>query len=186
MDAKLRVLWFAWMMMVPFLWFTVLARRTFQIPSGAGPGMVLGGVSIMSGIVLALWEGQHGAYHQIAWAVGAILAFCSFALYESARRVVAGRGFCVALSGEVPPAVCTDGPYRFIRHPVYTSYVLAFLALTVAFPGLPSAAVFVGNLVFFVVVATYEERTIAHSALAQAYATYRQRAGMFLPRLKRA
>jgi len=186
MDVKLRVVWFSWMMMVPFLWFIMLARRTFMIPSNGGPGMILGGVALMSGLALAFWIAQHGAYSQALWAGGAILALCSFVLYESARRVVTGRGFCVALSGEVPPTICTLGPYRYIRHPVYASYLLAFLGFVVAFPSVVSAAVFAGNLVFFVIAAAYEERTIAQSPLAQAYAAYRQVAGMFLPRFGRA
>lgn len=186
MEAKLRVMWFSWMMMVPFLWFIMLARRTFMIPSHGGPGMILGGVALMSGLALAFWITQHGAYSQALWAGGAILAICSVVLYESARRVVTGRGFFVALSGAVPPAVCTVGPYRYIRHPVYTSYLLAFLAIVVAFPGLQSAGVFAANLVFFVLAAAYEERTIARSPLAQEYASYRRGAGMFLPRLGRA
>lgn len=186
MEPKLRVLWFSWMMMVPFLWFIVLARRTFLVPSNGGPGMILGGVALMSGVALALWTGQHGSYAQVLWAGGAIFAICSFLLYESARRVVTGRGFCVALSGEVPPAVCAVGPYRHIRHPVYTSYLLAFLGLVIAFPGLPTAGVFAANLAFFILAAVYEERTIAHSPLAQAYASYRQGAGMFLPRFGRS
>jgi protein-S-isoprenylcysteine O-methyltransferase Ste14 len=186
MDAKLRVAWFSWMLMVPFLWFIVLARRTFLIPSNGGEGMFLGAVALMSGLVLGIWTSQHGAYAQALWAGGAILAICSFVLYESARRVVTGRGFCVALSGEVPPAICTVGPYRYIRHPVYASYLLAFLGFVVAFPGLVSAAVFACNLLFFVFAAAHEERTIAHSPLAHAYAAYRQSAGMFLPRFGRA
>jgi len=186
MDTKLHVAWFSWMMMVPFVWFTLLARRTFLVPNRGLPGLILGGVSMVSGFALAGWTGLHGAYVQALWAGGAILAICSVVLYESARRVVTGRGFCSVLSGEVPPAVCTVGPYRHIRHPVYTSYLLAFLGFVVAFPGLPSAAVFAGNLVFFVLAAAHEERTIAHSPLAQAYASYRQAAGMFLPRFGRA
>jgi protein-S-isoprenylcysteine O-methyltransferase Ste14 len=185
MDMKLRVVWFSWMMMVPFLWFTLLARRTFLIPDRGLPKLMLGGVSMMSGFALAGWTGLHGSYVQALWAGGAILAICSVVLYESARRVVSGRGFYSVLSGAVPSAVCTVGPYRYIRHPVYTSYLLAFLALVIAFPGLPGAAVFVGNLVFFVFAAAQEERTIAHSPLAQAYASYRQVAGMFLPRFGR-
>ena len=114
MDVKLRVVWFSWMMMVPFLWFVMLARRTFRIPELGGPGMVLGGVALMSGLALGVWTAAHGAYSQVPWAIGTVLAICSVFLYESARRVVSGRGFCVALSGEVPSAVCTDGPYRYI------------------------------------------------------------------------
>src|ERR1041384_7001731 len=173
MDVKLRVVWFSWMMMVPFLWFVMLARRTFRVPELGGPGMILGGIALMSGLALGAWAMAHGVYGQVPWAIGTVLMICSVFLYESARHVITGRGFCVALSGEVPPAVCAEGPYRYIRHPVYTSYLLAFLGFAVAIPALPSAAVFAGNLVFFVVVAVFEERTIAHSALAQAYATYR-------------
>jgi len=185
MEARLRVLWFSWTMMVPFLWFSALARRTFVIPDKARPQLVLGGVSMISGIVLGIWTSQHGTYVQWLWAAGAILAICSVVLYESARRIVTGRGFCSVLSGEVPQAVCTVGPYRYIRHPVYTSYLLAFLAFVVAFPGLQSAAVFIVNGVFFVFAAAHEERTIAHSPLAQAYAAYRKQAGMILPRFGR-
>ncbi len=186
MDAKLRVTWFSWMMMVPFLWFIMLARRTFMIPSNGGPGMILGGVALMSGLALAFWIAQHGAYSQALWAVGAALAICSVVLYESARRVVTGRGFFVALSGAVPDAVCTVGPYRYIRHPVYTSYLLALPGDRGCIPGLPSAASvrresgvlrFRGRL------------RRAHDCtrpLAQAYASYRQGAGMFVPRLGRA
>lgn len=185
MDAKLRVLWFSWAMMVPFLWFTMLARRTFLVPDKGWPGIMLGAVSMISGFALGAWTTSHGAYVQPLWAGGAFLAICSFVLYESARRVVTGRGFCSVLSGEVPQAVCTVGPYRYIRHPVYTSYLLAFLAFVVAFPGVQSAAVFLANLVFFVFAAAHEERTIAHSPLAKGYAAYRQVAGMFVPRFGR-
>lgn len=186
MDAKLRVAWFSWMMMVPFLWFILLARRTFRVPFNGGEGMFLGAVALMSGLALGVWTSLHGVYVQVLWAAGTILTICSVVLYEWARRVVTGRGFCVALSGEVPDDVCTTGPYRYIRHPVYASYLLAFLAFVVAFPGLVSAAAFAANLAFFVLAAAYEERTIARSTLAQAYASYRQVTGMFLPRLGRA
>ena len=61
----------------------------------------------------------------------------------------------------------------------------AFLALLIAFPGSETGFVFLANLAFFVYVATDEERTIAHSEIAQAYASYRQGTGMFFPRVGR-
>ncbi len=94
------------------------------------------------------------------------LAICSVVLYESARRVVTGRGFCSVLSGEVPQAVCTVGPYRYIRHPVVYELPARVPGRSwLHSPALQSAAVFAANLVFFVLAAAYEERTIAHSPL---------------------
>ena len=178
--------WFALLMIAPFFWFSMLARRTFVVPGGGAAGLALGAVSMISGIALGVWAGERATYHPILWAGGAIVAVSSVVLYESARRVVTGRGFCSVLSGEVPPAVCTEGPFRHVRHPVYTSYLLAFLGLLVAYPGVESASIFVLNVGFYLYAASHEERAIARSPLGSAYASYKRVTGMFLPRLRHA
>ena len=183
--SRMQLLWISWVMLAPFLWFTMFARRTFRFTGSGGPGVMLAALSMMSGFWLAVWAGRHGAYDSMRWTAGVVVAICSIGLYESARHVVTGRGFCAALSGEVPPAICTEGPYHYIRHPVYTSYLLAFLALLIAFPGSETGFVFLANLAFFVYVATDEEGTIAHSQIAEAYASYRRGTGMFFPRVGR-
>jgi protein-S-isoprenylcysteine O-methyltransferase Ste14 len=185
MDPKVQV--FGWLMLAPFLVFTVFAFRTFLVPAraAAGPGLMLGALSMFSGITLAVWEGRHGTYQPVLWALGAVLAISAILLYELARRTVTGRGFYSVMSGAVPGTVCAEGPYRYIRHPVYTSYILAFLGLLVAFPGLPTAIAFAANIAFYLYAASDEERTLAHSEIGQAYASYRQGTGMFFPRVGR-
>ena len=69
--------------------------------------------------------------------------------------------------------------------PVYTSYILAFLGLLVAFPGWPTAIAFAANSAFYLHAASDEERTLAHSEIGQAYAAHRQGTGMFFPRVGR-
>ena len=81
----------------------------------------------------------------------------------------------------VPETLCEEGPYRYIRHPIYLSYVLAFLAVLVALPHWITALTFLFNLALFVCSARSDERGIAGSALAADYAAYRKRTGMFLP-----
>jgi protein-S-isoprenylcysteine O-methyltransferase Ste14 len=185
MDPKVQV--FGWLMLAPFLVFVVFAFRTFMVPAraAAGPGLMLGATSMFSGITLAAWEGRHGVYQPALWAVGAVIALSAIVLYEYSRRTVTGRGFYSVMSGAVPGTVCSVGPYRYIRHPVYTSYILAFLALLVAFPGLPTALAFVANIAFYIYAASHEERSIVHSDIGQAYASYRQGTGMFFPRVGR-
>lgn len=186
MDSRLLLLGFSVLMLLPFFWFMSMGRRTFRIPETRTAGMALGPLALLSGVLLGMWNGVHGACDPAHWAAGAVIALASIALYESARRVITDRGFSVALSDAVPQSVCVAGPYRFVRHPVYSSYLLAFLAMLVAFPNVASATVFVINLVFLVFTATAEERVLASSPLASAYSDYKTSAGMFLPRLRRA
>ena len=86
----------------------------------------------------------------------------------------------------MPEAVCSQGPYRLVRHPIYLSYLLAWLAALMALPHWLTAAIFALNATLFVLVAFDDERKLAGSALAPDYAAYRARTGMFLPRFSRA
>ena len=72
-----------------------------------------------------------------------------------------------------------------MRHPVYASYLLAFLAMPVAFPRLAMLAIFLFNAALFIHGARSDERSLAQSPLKDEYAAYRRRAGMFFPRLRR-
>lgn len=114
------------------------------------------------------------------------LLMASVALYEWARHTIWGRRFGLALGDHVPESLCEAGPYRYSRHPIYLSYVLAFLAVLVALPHWVTALSFLANLAVFVVVARSDERVLAGSALATDYAAYRERTGMFIPRFSRA
>jgi protein-S-isoprenylcysteine O-methyltransferase Ste14 len=84
----------------------------------------------------------------------------------------------------VPPASLTQsGPYRLIRHPIYTSYVIVWLAGVVA-AGQPWLLLTVGWMSwFYFQAARQEEQSFAGSAFADEYQAYRRRTDMFLPRL---
>lgn len=82
-------------------------------------------------------------------------------------------------------ALVTSGPYRWVRHPLYTTGLALFAAL-----GLMTAswlvlalATLAGVLVRSVVVPREERALVA--AFGQAYEAYRERTGRFLPRLSR-
>jgi protein-S-isoprenylcysteine O-methyltransferase Ste14 len=124
---------------------------------------------------IALWNGI----------AGFTLLAGSVALYEWARRTVTDRGFHIAWTGDVPDALCAEGPYARIRHPLYLSYMLAFLALLAAMPTLAALALFVLGAALFTHAAISDERSLAASPLGEAYAEYKRSTGMFLPRLAR-
>src|SRR5262249_13208273 len=80
-----------------------------------------------------------------------------------------------------PTVLTQEGPYRVIRHPIYTAYLLAWIAGPVicAQPLLLLLTLFMVGLYWHA--ARQEERWFAGSDLAAAYDRYRSRTGMFFP-----
>jgi protein-S-isoprenylcysteine O-methyltransferase Ste14 len=82
----------------------------------------------------------------------------------------------------VARALVTTGPYGFARHPIYTSYLFAYLGLLIS---TPRPVVIVMVLVWLVLLRTrigYEERVL--ESVYPEYADYRRKVGMFGPRLR--
>jgi protein-S-isoprenylcysteine O-methyltransferase Ste14 len=170
-------------MLIPFPFFMTGGANTFTVPNLRDNGAMLGELSFVSGMLCVLFMGLfHGLLLPPALC-GAVLALCSVMLYEWSRRTVVDRHFYIALSGEVPAAICEVGPYRYVRHPFYESYMLAFLAVAVGFPSLIVSGVCLLNFGLFVYMAFDDERVLMASAMATDYERYKMRVGMFLPRL---
>ena len=169
----------------PFVYFLTAGAKTFNIPAGDS-GAVLGQLSFVSGMACVLGLGFYQALVWYQLLCGAVLALCSVVLYEWTRRTVIDRNFYTALGGEVPAAVCRSGPYKFVRHPFYLSYVIAFLGLVAAFPSLATGFVCLLNIGLFLYMAFDDERVLLLSPLAADYQAYRLRTGMLLPRLGRS
>jgi protein-S-isoprenylcysteine O-methyltransferase Ste14 len=112
--------------------------------------------------------------------LGAVFSLLSLVLYEWTRRTVAGRRFFIGFGGKVPDAVCESGPYRYIRHPFYLSYAIAFLGMLVAIATPIAALVFALAIALFSYMARDDELTLEHSRLGPAYCAYKRRVGLFL------
>ena len=169
-----------------FGYFTAAGATTFEWHVSDVKGATWGQFSLLvTGAIGTVALGYSQPLAPVNGAVAAFVLLCSVSLYEWARRTIRERRFHIAFSGEVPEAVCDSGPYAYVRHPVYLSYLLAFLALPIAFPRLPALAVLLFNLGLYVLAARDDERSLAESDLAESYAAYRVRTGMFVPLLRR-
>ncbi|MDQ2840115.1 MAG: hypothetical protein M3Y72_03570, partial [Acidobacteriota bacterium] len=73
------------------------------------------------------------------------------------------------------------GPYRFVRHPFYCSYLLAWLAGALATLNIGLGLTFIVMFLIYLIAARNEEIKFASSPLAEAYAQYRSATGRFLP-----
>jgi len=163
------------------------ARTLYFKPGDAGPGAAIAQGMFTFGGILPIWFiGLYQAIHLVNGIIAACILVACLALYEWARHVIWGRRFGIGMGEHVPDELCEAGPYRYIRHPLYAAYVLAYVAALVALPHWGTAVLFLVSVAMFTFMARDDERTIGGSPLAAAYAAYRERAGMFLPRISRS
>jgi len=88
-------------------------------------------------------------------------------------------------TNDAPIGLVTSGAYRYVRHPFYTSFLLAFAAADLFFP---HPAVLILSLYVFAALsstAVGEERKLRASVFGEDYAKYMERSGRFLPALFR-
>jgi protein-S-isoprenylcysteine O-methyltransferase Ste14/N-acyl-L-homoserine lactone synthetase len=153
----------------------------------AGPtatGMKL--IAVLGFVFLA---GQHAwLWNQPIPVAGAacstLLYAASTSLFRGALAATQRRGFGLAFSGVTPGSLVMTGPYRSIRHPFYTSYLLFWLA---PFAALPSLWLLLPPLVMYVIysrAALWEEQLLCAGDLGETYRVYQSRTGRFLPRLR--
>jgi protein-S-isoprenylcysteine O-methyltransferase Ste14 len=172
-----------------FVHFTMAGARVFYSRDlSEEPGALVGQVTFIFGGTLPVW--WLGLFHVPIRLVNGIAAaglmMAAIALYEWARQTIWSRRFGVGWGDHVPDDLCESGPYRWIRHPIYLAYQLAFLAAFVALPHWITLVLLAANVALFTHAARSDEATIASSALAAAYADYRKRAGPFWPKFNRA
>ena len=105
----------------------------------------------------------------------------SFVLFWWA--IFTARGLDFAFSDKVGNIV-TTGPFRFVRHPFYSSYILVWLGNTLLFNSLILWITLGYLMAFYFLSARKEERVILQSEQSSTYRKYIQNVGMFLPRIK--
>jgi len=157
-------------------------RKFFVQPAGNTTGMrIIGALGLLFGALhfMAIFltnsiTGQRGS-------LAAFLYLCSLGLFWWAIRTNSSARLSAAFSPDVPVHLVESGPYRFMRHPFYCSYLLAWLAGTIATARwwlLPTVAVMV---IIYWKAARGEEEKFSRSSLAAEYQKYRERTACLLP-----
>jgi protein-S-isoprenylcysteine O-methyltransferase Ste14 len=84
---------------------------------------------------------------------------------------------------DAPKHIVTYGAYRWIRHPFYTSFLLALFGALVYCPHWGTLAALVLAFVILNLTAAREERRLCGSQFGAEYEEYMQRTGRFRPRI---
>ena len=162
-----------------YAWSLKAHFTSASMPDGA---RLISGAVALTGLLymLAIW---HFSQPLAAHAAGLALQLASIALFWWAIAASKKARLRYAFDREAPSSLVQDGPYAYIRHPFYTSYILFWagwaLATWTFWAVLPLAFL----VAVYVRAARDEERNFSSTDFAAEYEAYRKRAGLFWPKL---
>ncbi len=118
--------------------------------------------------------------------VGGILLVLVGAVLSGWALRSLGRFTTVRIQLTADQSLITGGPYRWIRHPMYTANLLLALGVTLTFLSLTLwISVGVVSAIAFLRANREERMFLASPRLGPEYAAYRRATGRFLPRFRR-
>jgi protein-S-isoprenylcysteine O-methyltransferase Ste14 len=162
-----------------YAWSLTAHFTSPKMPDGA---KVISLAVALTGLLymLALWAFSQPAAAQIAGLSVQILSIALFWWAISASKKARLR---FAFDKESPASLLQDGPYRHVRHPFYTSYILFWAGWAIAVWTLWAVLPLALLIGVYVRAARDEESNFAATPFAAEYVQYRQRAGLFWPKL---
>jgi protein-S-isoprenylcysteine O-methyltransferase Ste14 len=114
---------------------------------------------------------------------GAAAALVALALFAWVVRAL-GANFSTTLTLKERQTLVTGGPYRYVRHPMYTTFALLWIGFALlAQSWLAACAAAVGYGVVAAVRTPAEERMLIER-FGDDYRNYMKRTGRYLPRLR--
>lgn len=159
-----------------FWLIAAIGAKTGASPLRARPP----GLAVLVILVLlrVLGTGTLAIHSPALRAVGVVLFSAGLGLAVWAR-IYLGRNWGMPMTEKEEPELVTSGPYRFVRHPIYSGILLAILGTALAtnlywLIGLGALGM------YFVYSARVEERLMTTSFPA-AYPSYRAHTKMLIP-----
>ena len=165
-----------------FVWGTI---KHFVWEGGGSRGAWV--VSMLSWVAFLLFvAGVLIRPNAPTWLVSSLLFIVAEAIWAWALITTRRGPPTLAFTEDDPTRLYAEGPYRWIRHPFYTSYLSFWAGAALATLWLPSlvAVLILGGI--YLAAARHEEGKFGRSGLSGSYRRYAARTGMFLPRLTRS
>lgn len=113
--------------------------------------------------------------------LGLVLQILSLVLFWVTIRETRNADLLAAFTDKNPGSLVTSGPYRYVRHPFYSSYLLFWFGWAVATANLWSLALFAIMYVIYWRAAVQEEEKFANTSMAEEYASFKAGRTRFIP-----
>jgi len=184
---------FQWI--IPALWLlfaaywgisALSAKRSIGTTGWWQQGLLRAGIVLLTLVVLhftrterALRAAQSYQTHSlILGAIGSALVLLGVGLAVYARFCL-GRNWGMPMSRKTDPELVTTGPYKSVRHPIYSGIILAMIGSAIAISLYWLIAVVI-LAAYFVYSAVSEERYLTKT-FPDAYPRYKQSTKMLIP-----
>jgi protein-S-isoprenylcysteine O-methyltransferase Ste14 len=172
MRIAVAVLWGLWAV------YWLVAATTAKHGSSRGrslPGLT----AIVVVILLRVFRGSAPTVSSVAvQAVGLAVLVAGLGLAVWAR-IYLGRNWGMPMAEKDEPELVTSGPYRFVRHPIYSGLLLGMLGTALATT--PYWLIAMGVVgAYFIYSARVEERLMT-ATFPETYPGYRARTKMLIP-----
>ena len=115
--------------------------------------------------------------------MGIVLEIISGILFVTAVKAATKIKLSLVFSKDTPTKLLNFGPYRWVRHPFYTSYLLCYAGAALGSQFWPSYAFTVLMIVIYIRAAKFEEAKFEGSPLADEYRVYRSNTWAFFPKI---
>jgi protein-S-isoprenylcysteine O-methyltransferase Ste14 len=173
---------FGWLMFLAYWWISAVGvkkdirRRSLR----RGIGVRILAIAVIIGLArLPFFQQQPSAVvNPIEGIAGLIVCFVGFGLAVWARLYL-GRNWGLPMSLKEGHELVTTGPYRYVRHPIYTGVLLAILGSALV-NGPIWVAVLAGMAVYCVYSARVEESLMLRQ-FPEEYAVYKRRTKAIVP-----
>jgi len=131
-------------------------------------------------LLVRLGAFKHDGLNSNPWRAGLGLLLFALGLgFAIWARLNIGRNWGTPMSRKDQPELVTSGPYRFVRHPIYSGILLGGVGTAVALSWLWLIAVALAG-VYFVYSATVEERYLTEQ-FPDTYPMYKRSTKMLVP-----
>ena len=144
---------------------------------------IVSGILVSVAIIIGFLYGGRAPIHlsggltsEMA-AAGAVLCTIGLA-FATWARVALGGNWGMPMTLQQDPELVTSGPYRYVRHPIYTGVIAMWIGTALVYPLATPACAAVTIYAFFS--ALREERDM-EQRFPESYPEYRKRSKMLLP-----
>jgi protein-S-isoprenylcysteine O-methyltransferase Ste14 len=117
----------------------------------------------------------------LRWAGSLILLFGNACFFWSHRTL--GRNWSGILEIRQGHSLVTDGPYRFVRHPMYTAILLVGMGVSLLSANWLVSVPYLGAFCAIIFIRIPSEEAMMLEQFGDAYRNYMQRTGRLVPRL---
>lgn len=137
-------------------------------------------VTVAFGLSVAGWLAWPASW--TLFGIGLVAMVAGIGVREWSHRTL-GRFHQAVVTIHDDHVVVTDGPYRFVRHPMYAGSVLTFLGIGLALGTVPAIVVAFGGTLPAMIRRIQVEERVLRGALGERYTTYAEARSRLVPGL---